>query len=183
MTHSTSIAKHLVSNRLPATRLWALAACAVGALLGCDPSHPPPGEEPVGAPFCGGFAGVECPGGGTCADDPHDDCDPENGGADCSGLCRCDALGLCVEGFVWNGSPYVCDCVPETYDPCIATLCPVGTTCVNEDGEGVCIAQDGGAGAQPCGDELCGPGLVCCNASCGICTEPGGVCIQLACEE
>ena len=36
---------------------------------------------------CGGFVGTTCPDGYTCVDDPNDDCDPENGGADCLGIC------------------------------------------------------------------------------------------------
>lgn len=36
---------------------------------------------------------------------------------------------------------------------------------------------------EQCGTVVCPPGLVCCNASCGICTEPGGFCIQIACEQ
>ncbi|RSL69563.1 hypothetical protein CEP53_002197 [Fusarium sp. AF-6] len=36
---------------------------------------------------CGGFAGLECPDGLWCYDDPSDDCDPENGGSDCGGIC------------------------------------------------------------------------------------------------
>ncbi|KAL1652342.1 hypothetical protein SLS58_000469 [Diplodia intermedia] len=37
---------------------------------------------------CGGFAGVQCgEEGRLCVDDPDDDCDPENGGADCIGMC------------------------------------------------------------------------------------------------
>jgi hypothetical protein len=37
--------------------------------------------------FCGGIAGIPCPGGLTCVDDPSDTCDPAHGGADCGGLC------------------------------------------------------------------------------------------------
>jgi hypothetical protein len=33
-----------------------------------------------------------------------------------------------------------------------------------------------------CGNETCLKGTECCNASCGICTEPNGVCLQIACE-
>jgi hypothetical protein len=173
----------MTTNRILVTRITALGAFAFGSFLGgCDPSHPPHGGGQGDAPMCGGFAGVACPGGGLCVDDPDDGCDPESGGADCSGHCACNALGLCVEGMVWDSSPYVCNCVSETYDPCIATLCPVGTTCVNQNGEGVCVSPDAGAGER-CGEEQCGPGLVCCNSSCGICTEPGGVCIQIACED
>jgi len=36
-------------------------------------------------------------------------------------------------------------------------------------------------GVRPCGNKLCAPGLVCCNASCGICTPPGGFCTQQYC--
>jgi hypothetical protein len=37
--------------------------------------------------FCGGIAGFPCPSGEACIDDPSDDCDPRNGGADCGGIC------------------------------------------------------------------------------------------------
>jgi hypothetical protein len=36
---------------------------------------------------CGGIIGLKCPAGMKCVDDTRDDCDPLNGGADCSGLC------------------------------------------------------------------------------------------------
>ncbi|KAF3913511.1 hypothetical protein ABW20_dc0100181 [Dactylellina cionopaga] len=36
---------------------------------------------------CGGFAGIRCPIGKKCYDDPRDNCDPQAGGADCIGLC------------------------------------------------------------------------------------------------
>jgi eight-cysteine-cluster-containing protein len=54
-------------------------------------------------------------------------------------------------------------------------------------GDGVCDDwcpepdPDCGGGGVPCGDTTCGDGMVCCNDSCGICTPPGGACIQLAC--
>jgi hypothetical protein len=35
---------------------------------------------------------------------------------------------------------------------------------------------------EPCGDNTCGAGEYCCNASCGICAPEGGACIQIACE-
>ena len=37
--------------------------------------------------FCGGIAGIQCPSGFTCEDDPRDTCDPKTGGADCGGIC------------------------------------------------------------------------------------------------
>ena len=38
-------------------------------------------------------------------------------------------------------------------------------------------------GGPRCGATVCGQGMVCCNESCGICTPPGGVCIQIACVD
>ena len=38
-------------------------------------------EETPGA-FCGGFAGIGCSEGYVCVDDPSDDCDPNQGGAE-----------------------------------------------------------------------------------------------------
>ncbi len=37
---------------------------------------------------CGGIAGFPCPDGMKCVDDPSDDCDPKDGGADCFGICK-----------------------------------------------------------------------------------------------
>jgi hypothetical protein len=53
---------------------------------GCGMACDMPGicVKPV---FCGGFAGIPCEGGKKCVDDPTDDCDPQNGGADCGGIC------------------------------------------------------------------------------------------------
>lgn len=36
---------------------------------------------------CAGFAGLPCPEGQQCIDDPRDACDPNAGGADCPGVC------------------------------------------------------------------------------------------------
>ncbi|AEO62198.1 6e8ca68b-0046-4407-ad3b-d2b103c2a774 [Thermothielavioides terrestris] len=53
---------------------------------GCGMACDMPGicVEPV---FCGGIAGIACKDGKKCVDDPRDDCDPENGGSDCGGIC------------------------------------------------------------------------------------------------
>ncbi|SFN65537.1 Kazal-type serine protease inhibitor family protein [Nitrosospira briensis] len=40
------------------------------------------------AQACGGIAGIPCPEGKTCVDNPKDDCDPKRGGADCPGICE-----------------------------------------------------------------------------------------------
>ena len=42
--------------------------------------------------------------------------------------------------------------------------------------------RGGGGPGVRCGDGRCGAGEVCCNASCGICTPPDGVCTQQVCE-
>jgi len=44
---------------------------------------------------------------------------------------------------------------------------------------------DGGSdgGSVACGAATCTGGQVCCNASCGICTDPGGSCITLECAD
>ncbi|MFO0666828.1 MAG: hypothetical protein U0174_22950 [Polyangiaceae bacterium] len=38
-------------------------------------------------PTCGGIRGLACANGAKCVDDPTDSCDPQNGGADCGGVC------------------------------------------------------------------------------------------------
>src|SRR2546423_832122 len=48
--------------------------------------------------FCGGFAGIQCPDGSACVDDPSDGCDPNAGGADCGGMCVCVQNALCIQG-------------------------------------------------------------------------------------
>lgn len=172
----------------------------------CDPTPP---ETCVGnscppKQFCGGIAAIPCPGAGTCVDDPSDSCDPTRGGADCGGLCECNALGLCVEGYEWDSSPAVCGCVPRLdpcsavrcragfhcesqqgqascvpdTNPCAAVLCQVGMQCIVVEGEGRCVP----APPVVCGDVTCQTGEYCCNASCSICAPLGGACIQIACE-
>jgi hypothetical protein len=51
-------------------------------LMGCGKK-----DEPA-AQACGGITGAQCPAGQTCVDDPSDTCDPKQGGADCSGICK-----------------------------------------------------------------------------------------------
>jgi hypothetical protein len=45
-------------------------------------------EDQSKGAFCGGFAGIACAEGYVCVDDPSDDCDPAQGGADCGGICQ-----------------------------------------------------------------------------------------------
>jgi hypothetical protein len=70
--------------------------------------------------ICGGFAGFQCSDPNeTCIDDPTDSCDPQNGGADCMGMCvlqnnppNCNVTG-CASGqfcsFCWGNWA----CIPQ----------------------------------------------------------------------
>jgi hypothetical protein len=98
-------------------------------------------------------------------DDPSDDCDPNNGGADCGGIC------------VEQPKPTFCGGIA-------GFPCPDGESCVDDPSDD-CDPANGGADcggmcvkAEACGDVTCGPGLVCCNPLMNICTKPGRVCIQ-----
>ena len=123
--------------------------------------------------FCGGIAGFPCPEGFVCVDDRRDDCDPDEGGADCGGVCRREPRGACHrdrDRIYVSRDPDVCATV--------RFVCEVGQQA---------FFDHCGCGCEPapleqCGTVTCGPGLVCCNASCGICTPPDGFCIQIACE-
>ncbi|HVH41471.1 MAG TPA: hypothetical protein VM925_03980 [Labilithrix sp.] len=66
--------------------------------------------------------------------------------------------------------------------PCAATTCVYGSRCESHDGKGVCIPMASKDAGVPCGRATCEPGMVCCNASCGICTPPDGMCTQQACD-
>jgi hypothetical protein len=100
--------------------------------------------------FCGGFAGVACPRGLECVDDPNDDCSPENGGADCPGVCvepapvceadtdadgRCDADDSECNA---DGQPLLCrrvapicprGTVPEVVNNCYTDVCVTWAEC------------------------------------------------------
>lgn len=60
-------------------------ACGAAA-AGVSIDHP--GECKTEEPqACGGIAGISCPDGYTCVDDSGGSCDPEQGRADCPGIC------------------------------------------------------------------------------------------------
>jgi hypothetical protein len=123
--------------------------------------------------FCGGFAGIPCPPGLICRDDPRDDCDPNNGGADCGGICV--PRGIACFG---RGRRYVARdpavCAATTF-LCTPPLVPFFDEC----GCG-CEPPPPSAGV-PCGQNTCRSWEFCCNESCGICAPRGGVCIQIEC--
>ena len=143
----------------------AAAGVSVAAKGACEP-------KPT---FCGGIAGFPCPEGQTCIDDPSDDCDPNNGGADCGGICVAEtnpcAAVLCITGTECINRNGVAVCVPVPTDPCATVRCRAGYQCVNQNGSAACVP------VEPCGETTCSPGFVCCNPLRSICTKPGMVCI------
>lgn len=79
-----------MSIRLPTVSALALASALLGVAGTARAQTPNPSALPVSQHLtrsCGGFAGLACPKGQLCLDDPNDDCDPEQGGADCIGVC------------------------------------------------------------------------------------------------
>lgn len=126
-------------------RGFGLFAAAVALMAGCGAGEPP------SSTFCGGFAGIACPAGQRCVDDPNDGCDPNKGGADCGGICVADV------------------------NPCAAVLCLAPSACVVKNGVAMCVPA---APPEKCGDTTCPSGTTCCNPLRSICVKPGMVCIQ-----
>ena len=154
---------------------FALAACqARGPSLGDDPpaAGDPLQEDPTGR-FCGGFGGFPCPEGYACIDDPSDDCDPQRGGADCSGICVLGGLSCERPGRLY---------VSHEPDVCAATMwqCPPGF--VQFFDACGCGCEPGWPVEEGCRENVCGPDEYCCNPSCGICAPLGGACIQVECK-
>ena len=67
------------------------------------------------------------------------------------------------------------DAAPDAAPPDAAP--PDAAPADNQDAALAARAPEGGA----CGPLTCAPGKVCCNASCGTCTDPGELCDQLVC--
>jgi hypothetical protein len=119
--------------------------------------------------LCGGIAGIACPSGFVCVDDPRDDCDPERGGADCGGVCVPVGKELC-DGLLCGPGHYCCDagcrrCLPVG-EACAADPCPPDP-------------PDG----QPCGDAVCGEGEYCCAEHCSLCVPRGETCRDVLCPK
>ncbi len=78
-----SVRMVLASAATAAAVIAILALTTVPAeAIGC-----PPAKGPITGIFCGGLAGLPCPGNLVCIDDPRDNCCPQNGGRDCGGVC------------------------------------------------------------------------------------------------
>jgi hypothetical protein len=62
----------------------------------------------------------------------------------------------------------------------LATALALAAGCADSHG----LHGDGGSdGGEPCGPVTCGPGTVCCNASCGLCARPGEGCADSRCVD
>ena len=150
-----------------ASRRRVIAGLAGAALAGLGSGRIRPQETSAGSidftgRFCGGIAGIPCPPGYECVDDPGDDCAPPTG-ADCGGVCRrIGSPNPCATILCRRGS----ECCPNCGGICV----PIGTPCSDD----LCVEE-------PCGDTICGPGTYCCNESCGICAPLDGGCIQQSC--
>jgi len=68
--------------------------------------------------FCGGIASFPCPGNLTCVDDPSDSCDPNNGGADCGGMCVLQGSGVQCGGFAGIQCAGGLRCLDNPADDC-----------------------------------------------------------------
>eukprot|EP00993_Chasmostoma_nieuportense_P001122 NODE_202_length_2704_cov_109.017850_g188_i0.p1 GENE.NODE_202_length_2704_cov_109.017850_g188_i0~~NODE_202_length_2704_cov_109.017850_g188_i0.p1 ORF type:complete len:855 (+),score=163.21 NODE_202_length_2704_cov_109.017850_g188_i0:131-2566(+) len=83
----------------------------------------------ISAPRCGGLIGLRCRTGLNCVDDPSDSCDPNNGGADCAGLCVAGPCGgiaglPCERGSVCKDDP-TDNCNPDKgHQDCIGICVP-----------------------------------------------------------
>lgn len=64
----------------------------------------------------------------------------------------------------------------------VSAIAALAIACGGTGGGGEDAGSDGARGV-PCGAVTCGVGDVCCNASCGICTAPGGSCTTEECVD
>ena len=165
--------------------------CEFGNVLGpdgCPTCACNPAPQPVqcgantcaaGEECCNASCGICVPPGGVCTQQA---CAPADAGTPTAcgfntcapGTECCNAsCGICVPP---GGActQQLCACPPV-----VCTLaCQYGFQ-RGADGCEICAC----APPPPsCGSVTCAAGLTCCNASCGICTPPGGSCIQIACN-
>lgn len=143
------------------SRRRVLAAFVVGAVAPLLASRS--ARAQVGEPggMCGGIAGIPCPLGYECVD-AIDGCDPNAGGADCSGVCVAQDINPCAAMLCLEGT----ECCPQCGGLCV----PAGTQC----SEDLCPGQ-------PCNQAVCGPGEYCCNESCSRCVPLGQGCTREFC--
>ena len=147
--------------------------------------------------FCGGFGNIQCPAGLECVDDPNDDCDTSNGGADCGGICveptaPVDSCADSCGGQSQSGSCWcddACagygDCCSDIDDQCgEAERVPASGMCVKNSNDECQTDSDCTAGG--CGGELCFNPAVSNGISTCECTTPTNVegcgCVNGSCS-
>jgi hypothetical protein len=153
--------------------------------------------EPV-PNFCGGIAGIPCPDGQQCIDDPNDDCDPNNGGADCGGICVSDPKPAFCGGIAGIPCPDGQTCIDDPSDdcdpknggadcggicitrtnPCAAVLCKTGTQCIDRGGVAVCVPVS----TDPCAVVRCRAGTQCVNQGGVAVCLPAEPCGEVTCS-
>jgi hypothetical protein len=126
-------------------------------------------------------------------------CDDISGNAECIPLPSCDGV-RCEAGQTCELQQVQCirapcppqpACVPaadeECRNPCETVRCGFNTHCEAVDVTCIkapccptaqCVPN---TAPQACGNNECGAGTYCCNASCGICAPTGGFCTQQFC--
>lgn len=156
----------------PGSITCASVLCIVGTV--CEETPTGPQCLPSGD-FCGGFAGIPCDAGEECIDDPTDDCDPQNGGADCGGVCIPAAPQQFCGGIAAFECPGAGICVDDTSDDCdpdnggadcggvcecsgVLALCLPGT--VFDDDPSVCGCVEQPV-TDPCAAVRCRAGTHC----------------------
>ncbi|KAF3918201.1 hypothetical protein ABW20_dc0106075 [Dactylellina cionopaga] len=104
------------------------------ALAGIVSAAPNPAPVPTYT-RCGGIAGLPCPKGFTCIDDPRDTCNPAKGGADCIGICVATDPKPYIQcgGFAGLACPAGYKCVDDPRDDC--NPLKGGADCI-----GICVA-------------------------------------------
>jgi hypothetical protein len=121
-----------------------------------------------GPGYCGGVAGFPCAPGFTCIDDPSDNCDPQNGGSDCGGIC------------VREDQPQRCGGVA-------GQVCPTGYECI-DDPQDDCDPNSGGADCpgicRPASPPSCTSDTDCpaIGAPCRVCADGTAACPRSFCE-
>lgn len=139
---------------------------------------------------CGGFAGFTCSPGSLCIDDPTDNCDPENNGSDCIGICLplCDTSTPCPSGDLQcEAFPGGCDAarMEDCVGVCVQRESPPFPFCQGDDG----VACKAGYACMEelrddCAADLSRSCIGVCQKSCGgpednKCIGESEVCVDI----
>jgi hypothetical protein len=145
-----------MSMRIRLTSWGVLALCLSLHGLACGPTTEARDittERRASGEFCGGIAGTPCPEGNVCVDDPRDDCDPKQGGADCGGICRKAKERRCTgsePGLIYKSrDPSLCPTLPFTcgkdttlFSNGCGCGCQEGNSCKYDDPDRTYVSTD-----------------------------------------